>query len=130
MLTVHWNLANPVKTCPGIFELQHLSDPRRMASLKERYAEQKKVLQQYCYNKELIKKDGLILWNAIAIREMSKTSGQGGKPPYEGRFGDTFKGPKIALEQLSNIIRFQCEIYQHFINLARKSYQESFLGMH
>ena len=34
------------------------------------------------------------------------------------------------LEQWLNIIRFQLEINQDFINVARKYYQESFLGMH
>ena len=36
-----------------------------------------------------------ILWNAVAICEMSKTSWQMGKTPYERRFGEPFKGPII-----------------------------------
>ena len=35
----HWNLANLVKTYHGIIELQHLIDPRQMASLKEPFDE-------------------------------------------------------------------------------------------
>ena len=41
---------------------------------KEPHEERKKELQQYCYNQHWMKSGGLILWNAIAICEMSKTS--------------------------------------------------------
>ena len=73
---------------------------------------------------------GLILWNAVANCELSKTSWQTGKAPYERRFGEPFKGPIIPFEQCLNIIRFQHVINQDFINLASTFYQESFLGMH
>ena len=33
--TTRWNLENLVKIYHGIFELQHLIDPRQMALLKE-----------------------------------------------------------------------------------------------
>ena len=45
----------------------------------DNYEEWKKVLQQYCYKQDWMKNGGLILWNAIAICEMSKTSWQKGK---------------------------------------------------
>ena len=38
---------------------------------------------------------GLILWNAIATCEMSKTSWQMGKTLYKPRFGEPFKGAII-----------------------------------
>ena len=38
-LPIRWNLKNPVKIYHGITEFKHLIDARRMALLKERYAE-------------------------------------------------------------------------------------------
>ena len=38
-VTIHCNLANLVKIFHGIIKLLHPIDPRRMALLKERYAE-------------------------------------------------------------------------------------------
>ena len=38
-LTIHWNLANPVKICHGIVGLLHLIDLRRLVLLKERHKE-------------------------------------------------------------------------------------------
>ena len=62
-----------------ITALQHLIDPRQMASLKEPYDGQRKVRLLYCFNQAWMKNRGLILWDAIAICEMSKTSRQKGK---------------------------------------------------
>ena len=40
-----------------------------------------------------MKNGGLILWNAIVLSEIFKTSGQKGKTTtYERRFGEPFKG--------------------------------------
>ena len=50
-----------VKTHHGITALQHLIDPRQMATLKEPFDEQRKVRQQYCYNQDWMKGGGLIL---------------------------------------------------------------------
>ena len=75
-LTIHWNLANLVKIYHGFIELQHLIDPRWMALLKEPYAEWKKEHQLYCCNQAWMKNGGLILWNAAAVCDMSKTSWQ------------------------------------------------------
>ena len=41
-LTIRLSLENSVKIYPGITELRHLIDPRRMVLLRERYAESKK----------------------------------------------------------------------------------------
>ena len=45
-----------------------------MATLKEPFDDQKKALQQFCYSQDRMKGGGPILWKAIAICEMSKTS--------------------------------------------------------
>ena len=67
---IHWNSASPVKIYRGIIALQHLIDPRRMVLLNE---------PQYCNNRDWMKNGALILRNAIAICEMSKTSWQMGR---------------------------------------------------
>ena len=76
--TLHWTLAKIVKIYHRIIELQHLIDPRQMALLKEPFDLWKKALQQYCYNQDWMKSGGLMLWNAIALCKMSKTSWQTG----------------------------------------------------
>ena len=50
--TTRWNLGEHVKFYHGITALQHLIDPRQMASLKEPSDEQRKVRQQYCYSQD------------------------------------------------------------------------------
>ena len=52
-----------------------------------------------------------------------------GKTPHERRFEEPLKGPIIPLEQWLNIIQFHREIYQDFINLARKYYLGSFFDL-
>ena len=46
---------------------------------KRRPTSETKALRQYCYSQDWMKGGGPILWNAIAIREMSKTSWHMGK---------------------------------------------------
>ena len=70
---------NLVKIYHGTIELQHLIVPKRMALLKEPYDDWKKVLQQCCYNQDWMKNSWQIVWNTVAICEMSKTSWQKGK---------------------------------------------------
>ena len=43
---------------------------------------------------------GQILWNGIPICERLQISGLMGKPPYERRFGQPFKGPVISFGSL------------------------------
>ena len=50
-----------------------------MASLKEPFDEKRKARQEYCYNQDTMESGGQILWNAVAICEMFKTSWQRGK---------------------------------------------------
>ena len=73
---------------------------------------------------------GLVLWNAIDIGEMSKTSWQTGKLSMKDSSENHSKDQLFLLEQWLHITRFQHEINQDFINLARQFYHESFLGMH
>ena len=54
-----------VKIYHGIIEPQHLIDPRQMVLLREQCAGLRKEPQQYCYNEDWMKSDGLILWNAF-----------------------------------------------------------------
>ena len=72
-----------MKIFPGIIVRLHPIDPRRMAALKERYAEQRKERLLYCCNQALMKNGGLIPWNAIAICEMLKIILADGKTPYQ-----------------------------------------------
>ena len=124
-LRIHWNLANPVKIYHGIIELRHLINPRRMVLLKERYAEKKRERLLYCCNQAWMKNGGLILWNAIAICEMSKTSWQMGKLIMEGDSEDHLKVQSFFSEQRLNIIRFPAEETSlGIINSARKFCQE------
>ena len=74
--TTRWNYGKHAKICHGITARQHLIDPRRRASLKEASDAQRKVRQQYCKSQDWMKGGGQILWNAIVICEMSKTSWQ------------------------------------------------------
>ena len=121
------NIANPVKTCHGFIVRLHFVDPRHMVLLKEQYAEFKKVLQQYCYNQDWMKGGGLILRSAAATCEMFKTSWQMEKHRMKDDLENHSKGQQFLLEQWLNIIRFQREIYQELMNLARNL--ESFLAM-
>ena len=57
-LTTHWGLENHVKIYHDSIELQHLNDPRQMATLTEPFDEWKKALQQYCDNLAWVKMVG------------------------------------------------------------------------
>ena len=50
--TIRWNLGEHVKFFHGITAIQHIIDPRQIASLKEPSVEWKKDLQQYFYNED------------------------------------------------------------------------------
>ena len=83
---------------------------------KERHAEFMTELQLCCYNQDWMKNGGLILWNANATCEMSKTSWQKGKQPHERIFGEPFKAPIIpfgAMVEYHPIsVRDQSRIHQ------------------
>ena len=121
--TTRWNLGKHVKIYHGMTVLQHLIDPRQMASLKEPFDQSKKVLQQYCHSQDWMKGGGPTLWNAIAICEMSKTSWPIGNLLMKDGSANRLKAQWFLLEQWLKIIRFHRKIKQEFINLARKYYQ-------
>ena len=73
---------------------------------------------------------GLILWGDVPVCEVSNASWKMGKLPVKDGLQNHSNGQKFLLEQWLNINRFQHEINQDFISLARNFYQEAFLGMH
>ena len=68
-----------------------------------------------------MKNGGLILWNAVAICEMSKNSWLMEKTPNERRFGEPFKDSAIPFGAM---VEYQPipvhEINQDFINVGKK----------
>ena len=77
-----------------------------------------------------MKNGGLILWNAVAVCEASKTSWRMGKLLMKDDSENRSKDRPFHLEQWPNIIRHQQEINPGFTNLERKFYLEYFLDMH
>ena len=75
-MTIHWKVANLVKTYHGVTELRHPIDLRGMALLKERDAAEKKRHLQCCSDPAWMKNGWQILWSACAICEMFNTSWQ------------------------------------------------------
>ena len=75
-----------------------------------------------------MKKGGRILWKAIAICEMSKTSQQMGKLLTKGDFGEPSKGPVIPfgamVEYCPTSARDQSRLHQ----FAKKVLPGIFLG--
>ena len=71
-----------------------------------------------------MKNGGLILWNAVVICEMSKTSWQMGKHLMNGDLDNHLNDQKFHLKQWSNIIRFLHGTSPGSTNLARKFYLE------
>ena len=102
--TTRRNLVEHVRFCHGITALlQHFIDPRQMASLKEPSDEQRKARQQYCYSQDWMNNGGQILWNAIAICGMSKTSWQTGKRRTNDDLDQFNKEELDAVGELSKV---------------------------
>ena len=81
ILTIHWNLANPLKTCHGIIVLPHSIDPTRMVLLKSGAPNERRDVGWFC---------GMLLFCARCPRPLAD-----GKTPYERRPGEPFEGPVI-----------------------------------
>ena len=118
----HWNLANLVKTLPGIIVRQHRTDRKLMRLLREQCAESRKGHLRYCCNQVWTKNGGQLLWNSTPICEAFRIL-LDGKTPCERRFGVPFKSP----EQWLDITPFLRKTYRGYIHLAQKSCQV-FLG--
>ena len=103
--------------------LPHLIDQIRMGLPKEQRADKKERLQCGC-NLAWMKKDGLMLWNAVAICEMFKISWQMGEHLVRDDLENHLKDRSFRLVQQLNIFRFLLKTSQGSTNLVRKSYQE------
>ena len=90
-----WNLANLVKTFPGIIVRQHLTDRKQMGLLREQCAELRKGLCGAVPIWSGWKMVGVLPWHATVISETYKISCLLGRHPHERRFGQPFKGPII-----------------------------------
>ena len=97
ILTMLWNLANPLETDHGIIVHQHTIDLRRMVLLRRAVRRFKR--RDVCCSVAiwLGRKNGwLIIWNAsVVICEMFKAPYRNGKTPCERRCGEPWKGPVI-----------------------------------
>ena len=71
---------------------------------------------------------GQILWNAVAICEMSKTSWQTGKTPYERRFGEPLKGPIIPFGAMVEYHPFSPRDFSRIHQFGNKVLPGIFLG--
>ena len=67
-----------MKNYHGIIEQSHFIDQKQAELQKELYVEQTKRHQPYYCNLDRVISGGWILWNAIAVCEMTKTSWQTG----------------------------------------------------
>ena len=67
-----------MKNHHGIIEQLHFINHRQAGLQNELYVEQKKRHQPYYYNLDRMISGGWILWNAVAVCEMTKTSWQTG----------------------------------------------------
>ena len=99
-----------------------------MVVLKERYAEIMKELLLHCCNRAWMKNGALILWNAVAICEMSRTSWQKGKLCMKDDLEKHSKGQFSLLDQWLNIIRLHRKIRRGFYPFGKKVLPAIFLG--
>ena len=76
--TIYLNLASRLKNYHGIIEQLHLIAQKQTELQNELYVEQKKRRQPYYCNLDRMMSGTRILWNAIAVCEMTKTSWQTG----------------------------------------------------
>ena len=101
MQTTRWNLGKHVKILiMEVTALQHLIDPRQLASLREPFDESKKVLRHYCYSSGLDEwwwSDSMECF--CFLRNIQDFLGDG-KTPYGRRFGESFKGLIIPFGSL------------------------------
>ena len=77
MRTIYSNLASIVKNDHGIFEQLHFIDQRHAELQNELCVEKEKRHQPYYCKQDWMKNGGRILWNALAVCEMTKIFWQG-----------------------------------------------------
>ena len=88
------------------------------------------VRQQCCYNRGWMKNGGLLLWNAVAICEMTKTSWQLGRHFTNGDLENHSKARSYHVVQWLEIIRLLRNISRGSTNLVRKCCLEDSSDMH
>ena len=120
-LTIPKNLANPVKTCPGIIVRQHLTDRKQMGLLRERCAELRKGLLWYCCN-QVWTKNG---WRAIC--ETFKMSCRIGRHFMRGGSEYHSMARLFRLERWWNITLFLLKTCRDCISSAQKVLHGIFL---
>ena len=81
---IFWNLASLVKSYDGVIELLHLINQRQTKLQDELHVKKKNRHQRYYCNLDWITSGGQILWNAITICRMAKTSWQTGNLKMNG----------------------------------------------
>ena len=86
----------------------------------EPYAEKRKRRLLYCCNEAWMKSGGLILWNAIAICEMSKTSWRMGKHVTNGDLENHLKARSFRLVQWLKIIQFLQKDLARLLQFGKK----------
>ena len=121
-LTIPWNLAKPVKICPGIIARLHHTDQKQMGLLRavRRVKEgTSAVLLQSGLN-ESWWADSMECYTYL--RNVTDLLSDG-KTPCEGRFGQPFNGPIIPFGSLVEYHAFTAnDQSRESINLERKSY--------
>ena len=92
-LTIPRSLAKIVKSVRGIIEHPRLTVPRQMVLRKERSAESRKELLQYCCNPAWRKNGERIPWNVSVIFETFTTAHPTGKHFMNGALENHSQGP-------------------------------------
>ena len=117
-----------MKNYHGIIERLHIIAQKQTELQNELYDEYNREHQlHYCNPDWMI--SGQILWNAIAICEVSKTSWQTMKLLMNEDLGNLSKDQLFHLVHWWDTSQIPRETKREFINSERKCYQESFLDM-
>ena len=110
---VHWNLANPVKTCRGIIEHQHPIDPRQNG-IAERALRR---IKERTSARAWMKHGRLVPWTVTVTCETSKTSWQMGQHFANGDLESRSKGPVIPSGSTAEYLLFPVKTSQGSTNL-------------
>ena len=129
ILTIYKNLATTVKNYHGIIEQLHFVDQRQAELQNELYVELKKRQQPYYCNLDRMRSGSRVLWNAVAICEMSKNSWQTGFLRMNEDLENHLKNQLFHLVHWWNISQTPRETKREFIKSERKYYQESLQDM-
>ena len=130
VLTIPLNLANIVKTFPGIIARQHLTDRKQMGSLREQCAESRKGHLRYCCNQVLDEKCWADSMECYTFLRNIQDLLSDGKTPLERRFGVPFNGRVIPCGAMVEYINlFLLKTYRDCINSVQKSCQVCSLDM-